>query len=221
MNIDRSNLVNKFEYLTKQEIINHQRQIEATNLSIKEIQESQKLYQKVSSNAVNEVRLEMIGVKQRLEEFLQGVKSSLHVHEGKVGDGVGEVRLVAEEVDVCMRELQDHSFCLQAIEEDLSDFKKAFVDMEAKFKGLKKVCEEEAQRLHSQLNGSLQEEIKSHDLKIAQLVGSLEKMMDAVQESSKTLQYFSNSLDDIRKRTVYSEKKIENLYSLLGREKKK
>lgn len=220
MRLKRDDLVSKFEEIVKQEIVNHNRSIEATNLAILNI--NTQINKIVSDNAkyvaqqenaltLIERSIEKLSFEfQRLQQYCTIKVESI---EEKLTATNNEIE---KNLNLTEQTYLDASVYISGIDEIRTELRSLKIELEKQ----KIVLQSSLRDLSSQFKESiittknelLQIPDGSNDVK-----QELEKRIEEQKLNAETI---LKEIRVYRKETFVLEKKIENLYSLIDRLKK-
>lgn len=219
MVIKRSDLAKQFELVVQQEIINHNKQIEASNQALQKIQ--MQIDELIEDDASHIARLENYiwdleenykSLKKKHEKLLWRIETQeKHVNEEieKVSFDT-TMRFSHLEETVC--DLEDDISCLEEMQiaintlNQVAETQKFYIH--SQFYDLKKSCE--------RMFAEFKQEIEDKPSEIPKLREDLEKKIkDAVVDARGVLR----EVEIVKKEAFVMKKKIEQVYALLGRDK--
>ena len=219
MVIKRSDLAKQFELVVQQEIINHNKQIEASNQALQKMQ--MQIDELVQNHASHIARLETYiwdlennykSLKKKHEKLLWRVETQeKHINE--------EIEKVSFDTTIRFSHLEE-TVC------DLEDDISCFEEMQIAINTLNQVAETQKFYIHSQfydlkkacerMFSEFKEEIENKPSEIPKLREDLEKKIkDAVVDARGVLR----EVEIVKKEAFVMKKKIEQVYALLGRDK--
>lgn len=219
MVIKRSDLAKQFELVVQQEIINHNKQIEATNQALQKMQKQ--INDLVQDHASHIARLEtyvwdldtnykdlkkkheklvwrLETYEKQTDESFEKISFDLNMRIDYVEDTVCDI----EEDTACIEELQN----TVSLYEGILEKQKFYIHTE--FYNLKKSCQ--------QMFTEFKNEIEERPSEIPLVREQLEvKISDAIIDAKGVLR----ELEVAKKEAFVMQKKIEQIYALLGRNK--
>lgn len=217
MRISRDKLVERFEEIVKQEIINHNKQMEATNRALVQMQSSidklaqQAAYQTAINNKIfHNMKIRLQELKCDHQENYRHISDSI--------DNINEKNLFKhEELDRRIEYIEGNYSEEAAVDEKLTDLTQSMEMFSNQIDVLKFFLQTEIYTLHSTCENWIKEfkkEIENRPSETILLKKDLEKKIaDAVVDAKGVLR----ELQVIKKENLIMLKKIENIYSLLGK----
>lgn len=217
MRLSRNDIVKQFEEVVKQEIINHNRQIESTNLSLNE---TRNLIENLSSthsktvaildSKIRKIESSLLTLERQFESLKHNVSVSLNNFEE---DSNRKNEKFLNEIDRIESEFIYEDVFLETIDE----LKKEIVSFRNDIGNQKVYVHSELVRIKQdfeRLLSEFREDILNRPNELWEVKDKLErKISDAVVDAKGVLR----SINIVKKDTFVMEKKIENLYTLIER----
>lgn len=219
MVIKRSDLAKQFELVVQQEIINHNKQIEATNQSLQKMQNQ--INDLVKDHASHIARLEKYiwdletdykDLKNKHEKLEWRYKAFEKDSSEAIDNACFDLNMRIDYVEDCVCDIESDVEPIEEMEtsinfvKDMVETQKFYIHSE--FYNIKKNCE--------QMFKEFKNEINERPSEIPLVQEELEKKIaDAVVDAKGVLR----ELEVAKKDAFVMQKKIEQIYSLLGRNK--
>jgi len=215
--IRKKDLVKQFELIVQQEIIEHNKAISASNLSLNDIRQKVLELSQSIDRQVNKLDNKTINLSYEFESILNSYKTIRQEFVKLVSDNerfnnrnFKEIQIIDQSVETVHRNQQNLS-------KEFKELCTYFSEMQEEIKTLSKSHENDTHRI--KLNFS--KELKKQKEEILSLPSEAKKVKEEFMEEL-SMHKIDNAglLKEIKvlKKTVFiNEKKIENLYTLIDR----